>query len=445
MTETLAVPPAAIASAAPEPARLLRTVLRAPFRARPWKDLCYLLFAFVLSGVLLAYLYAGLLAAVFLSPFLAGAPLAVLVLSGRTWGSIHRPVVRVLLDDDLPGPAEFRARRGFFGWLGSAFGDAPGWRGLLFVVVEVLLGFGTGIAACVAVFTTAILVTAPVTTVVFHPKSVDDQGHTHNSVFQFGDFYFDTFPRTLLIAAIGLVALLVLPWLLRGLCLLHLGLARLLLTPTARDRRLLELQAGRRIALENAASTVQRLERDLHDGTQARLVAIAMALGRAEERLTTGGDATGLIAQARTDAKEALTELRELVRGIHPPALDLGLAPALETLAARCAVPVELDVDLPARPEPAIEATAYFAAAELLTNVVRHAGADRAELLVRPDGTGLELTVRDNGRGGAVATPHGGLAGLTERTRAVDGALTVDSPPGGPTVVTVTLPMAVPR
>jgi signal transduction histidine kinase len=253
-------------------------------------------------------------------------------------------------------------------------------------------------------------------------------------------------------SAIGIICCFALPWLLRGTCWLHRALTVTLLAATSRDTQVAELQASRKAVVENAAGTLRRVERDLHDGTQARLVTIAMALGRAEERLATGGDPRDLIADAHASSKEALTELRELVRGIHPPALELGLAPALETLSSRCAIPVELRVHLPQRPHPAIEAIAYFSVAELLTNVVKHAHAERIWVSVVPtDIKTIAVTVRDNGIGGVLPPTSGehvagsGLAGLAARAHAVEGTLTVHSPTGGPTVVTILLPKAGPQ
>lgn len=147
-----------------------------------------------------------------------------------------------------------------------------------------------------------------------------------------------------------------------------------------------------------------------------------------------------LVAEARSTAKETLRELREMVRAIHPPSLDLGLAPALETLVSRSALPAGLEVDVPQRPAPSIEAIAYFSVAELLTNVAKHASAAHAQVRVLLQGGALIVTVRDDGSGGADPAGGTGLAGLMERAAAVDGTLGIDSPTGGPTVVTVSLP-----
>jgi signal transduction histidine kinase len=231
-------------------------------------------------------------------------------------------------------------------------------------------------------------------------------------------------------------------------------LIRRLLTGRPLSERVRELQASRAQAVDDTAALLRRVERDLHDGAQARLVAVAMQLGLAREKLAPDGEgdagdadpdrldrARELIDAAHRGAKEALTELRDLARGIHPPALDHGLAEALATLAARSAVPATLTADVPVRPTPAIETIAYFCAAELLANVAKHSGADRAAIGVTADGAALRLSVTDDGAGGAVLRPGGGLAGLAQRVAVVDGALAVSSPDGGPTVVTVDLPL----
>ena len=214
-------------------------------------------------------------------------------------------------------------------------------------------------------------------------------------------------------------------------------------------RRVRELEESRASLVEDSAARLRRIERDLHDGAQAQMVAVAMKLGLAREKL--GGMIDGpahadlervldLVDAAHRGAKEAITELRDLARGIHPPVLDHGLGTALTTLAARSDPPVELAVDLPERPSAAIETIAYFCAAELLTNVAKHSGARHATLEVVHVPGPLRVRVSDDGSGGACLEAHGGLAGLAERVKTVDGGLQISSPPGGPTVVTVELP-----
>ena len=213
--------------------------------------------------------------------------------------------------------------------------------------------------------------------------------------------------------------------------------------------RVRELEHSRARAVDDSAARLRQIERDLHDGAQAQMVAVTMKLGLAVKKLSRMVDGTGqgdldrvldLVAAAHRGAREAITELRELARGIHPPVLDHGLGAALTTLAARSDLPVELVLDLPDRPSAAIETIAYFCAAELLTNVTKHSGARHATLeAVHMPGL-LRLRVSDDGCGGANVDARGGLAGLTERIKTVDGRLQLSSPPGGPTAVTVELP-----
>jgi signal transduction histidine kinase len=214
-------------------------------------------------------------------------------------------------------------------------------------------------------------------------------------------------------------------------------------------QRVRELEQSRARVVDDSAARLRRIERDLHDGAQAQMVAVAMKLGLAREKLDGMVDRTGqpdlervleLVAAAHRGAKEAITELRDLARGIHPPVLDQGLGIALATLAGRSDVPVELVIDLPERPSAAIETIAYFCAAELLANVTKHSGARHATLEVTHAPALLRLQVSDDGTGGARIQARGGLAGLAERVKAVDGRLQVSSPPHGPTVVTVELP-----
>jgi signal transduction histidine kinase len=222
---------------------------------------------------------------------------------------------------------------------------------------------------------------------------------------------------------------------------------RLLVAPL--PRRVRELEQSRARAVDDSAARLRRIERDLHDGAQAQMVAVAMKLGLVRDHLGGMVDGTGqadlkrvleLVVAAHQGAKQAITELRDLAHGIHPPGLDHGLDTALTTLVARCGLPVELALDLPERPSAAIETIAYFCAAELLANVAKHSGARHATLqAVHVPGL-LRVRVSDDGTGGARIEARGGLAGLAERVKTVDGRLQINSPPGGPTVIAVELP-----
>jgi len=213
--------------------------------------------------------------------------------------------------------------------------------------------------------------------------------------------------------------------------------------------RVRELEQSRAHAVDDSAARLRQIERDLHDGAQAQMVAVSMKLGLAVKKLGRMVDGTeqtdldrvlDLVAAAHRGAKEAIAELRDLARGIHPPVLDHGLGAALTTLAARSDLPVELILDLSERPSAAIETIAYFCAAELMANVAKHSGAGHAALEVVHVAGLLRVRVSDDGSGGARVEARGGLAGLAERVGTVDGRLQISSPPGGPTVVTVELP-----
>ncbi len=242
--------------------------------------------------------------------------------------------------------------------------------------------------------------------------------------------------------ALGVAALYAAPWLARGVAAVQVAMARLLLEPTDRERlaaRVGTLEETRAGMVAAADAERRRIERDLHDGAQQRLVALALTLGRAkaaeDPQLS-----KRLVDEAHGEAKEALVELRNLARGIHPAVLtDRGLDAAVSALAARCPVPVAVDVDLPRRCAPSVEAIAYFVVAEALTNVAKHAQATRAWLSAELEGDELVIEILDDGRGGA--DPAGnGLAGMRDRVRAVDGRVELTSPPDGGTTLRVELP-----
>jgi signal transduction histidine kinase len=211
----------------------------------------------------------------------------------------------------------------------------------------------------------------------------------------------------------------------------------------AAAERARELQDKRARAVEQSAVRLRQIERDLHDGAQVRLTALAMTLGELKEDLAqgTGDDLTlKLAATAHQSAKDTLADLRDLARGIHPPVLDRGLGPAVSALARTSAIPVGLAVAITARPSPAIEGIAYFCIAELLANAAKHSGATSVAVCVDDTAGGLLLGVTDDGCGGASVIPGGGLAGLAERVQTVDGRIDITSPAGGPTAITIQLP-----
>ena len=262
-------------------------------------------------------------------------------------------------------------------------------------------------------------------------------------------------PEAWLVAAVGLALLLVVPVpVVRALSVVEAAIGRALLgrgvTEELRER-VGQLETTRQRVVDSAEDERKRIERDLHDGAQQRLVALAMALGRAKAKLPAStGDpeaeaVRALIDEAHGEAKQAIVELRDLTRGLHPPVLtDRGLDAALSALAARSPVPTSVTVDLPERMPPTLEAIAYFVVAEALTNVAKHAQATRIAVSVRRLSDAVRLTVTDDGVGGADPRQGSGITGLADRVAGVDGRLTVDSPPGGPTVLCADLPWRVP-
>jgi signal transduction histidine kinase len=235
------------------------------------------------------------------------------------------------------------------------------------------------------------------------------------------------------------------PWLGLGIALaLHALVVHRDAPLRGRERQLTErvavLTRTRRGALDVQAAELRRIERDLHDGAQARLVALSMQLGRAEARLDDRPEVAALLRDAREEASAAIAELRDLARGIAPPVLtDRGLAAAVEALAKRSSAEVTVDARISRRPPPVVETAAYFVVAEALTNVAKHARGATARVTLRERGERLVVEVRDDGPG--CADPSGsGIAGLRARVEALDGALAVDSPAGGPTVVRAELP-----
>ncbi|GLU48194.1 sensor histidine kinase [Nocardiopsis ansamitocini] len=224
-------------------------------------------------------------------------------------------------------------------------------------------------------------------------------------------------------------------------------LNRLLLAPTTNadlTARITHLAATRTDATRTQASEVRRIERDLHDGAQARLVALGMSLGMAEQMLTTNpAAAQKLLTEARDSTRQALTEIRDLVRGIHPPVLvERGLPGAVHALAIAQQLPIDVDIDLPGRPDDPVESAAYFAIAEILTNTAKHANATRAWVRINYGLGRMVIVAGDNGHGGATPATGTGLTGVQRRLAAFDGTMTLLSPPAGPTIITMELPCA---
>ena len=243
---------------------------------------------------------------------------------------------------------------------------------------------------------------------------------------------------------IGLVALLTLPFVVRALSMLHGGLAEAILCGRAElQQEVVRVEGGRSAARAAEAASLRRLERDIHDGPQQRLVRLSMDLGRARKQLDQDPErAAETIDAALVQARETVDELRSLSRGIAPPLLvDRGLRAALGELMVRSELPIESVVRVPDDLPPHVETTIYFVVAEAMTNIAKHSGATRAAVHVVADGARVSVRVEDDGRGGAHLGKGRGLAGLAQRVASVDGILELTSPDGGPTVLAATIPL----
>ena len=419
-----------------------KRALREPFTARALRELCY-----SILSLPLVYLGAGLVLATILLTVLSLiviiVPLLPLFLAiDRKVADLYRFLARALLRLPIERPARAPRQRGLLGFLVYHLADPVAWRAVAYFAVRFPLGAVQFVLALVFWFEGALLVLYPVLWKGDSPKPHLVNGRLVSGL-SVGNFYFDTFPRALLVTCFGLLVMIAAPWVVRGPLFLDRWLLVRLLGPSASSLRILELERTRSNAINEAALTLRRIERDLHDGAQVRLVALGMRLGRVQTRLDKGEEdqARALLREAQTEVKEIVVELRELVRGIHPPALDAGLEAALSTLAARSQIPTTVRVDLAARPNASTETMIYFAAAELLANAGKHSRATAASVGVASDGATLRLTVADDGVGGATLDGRGsGLRGLVERVRTLDGTLTADSPAGGPTMITIDLP-----
>ncbi|MFD4583996.1 sensor histidine kinase [Streptomyces sp. NPDC058423] len=419
----------------------LPPALRAPFEGRTWREFGYLLLSLPLSVVFFALALsltaagAGLVVTFLGIPVLAGA-----LAMCRGFGAVERARARALLRLDVADPAPVRPRGdGALGWVGAVLKSGVSWRHLLYALVHMPWAVFAFSVSLVFWSYGWCLLTYPLWQWVL-PVHAGIDGlqlygdGTHN-------VYLDSPFELGVTSLIGLLFTLATPWVIRGLATVDRLLVAGLLGPSRLEGRVVELESDRGVVVDTAAADLRRIERDLHDGAQARLVALAMDLGLAKEKLAEDPEAAArMVDEAHGEVKTALQELRDLARGIHPAVLtDRGLDAALSSVASRCTVPVRVEVDLPARPVPAIEGIAYFTVSELLQNVSKHSGARTASVDVWRAENRLMLQVTDDGRGEADAAGSG-LGGLAERLGSVDGLLVVDSPAGGPTVVTAELP-----
>jgi signal transduction histidine kinase len=483
--------PGVMAPAAPGPPRPprprgsfkrgLRRALREPFTRRTARECAHATVSLLIAIPLFAFTAVAVTVGLALSVSFAGLPLLALSLrTARRLGEVCRRlanralapraepprVFRLKRERPIEAPPPFRPRPGFVGWIRSSLTDPVGWRACVYLLLKLPIALLGAIGIIYIVAWGVGYSTFPVWWELIHSLAA------HGDAVQVPGWLAWWTPNPVLVAQsvptlavsfalvpAGLCALIFSPWIVSGCNDLDRRLAARTLGPPL-TQRVRDLEATRASAVDDSAVRLRRIERDLHDGAQAQMVAVAMKLGLAREKLGgapggtagTGGTAAGWTAQvdleralelvdaAHRSAKEAIMELRDLARGIHPPVLDHGLGTALTTLGARSGLPVEVIADLPERPSAAIETIAYFCAAELLANVAKHSRARRATIeAVHVPGL-LRLRVSDDGDGGARARDGSGLAGLAERLRTVDGTIQISSPRGGPTVVTVEMP-----
>jgi signal transduction histidine kinase len=421
----------------------VRAFFSAPLRLRTWKEAAYAIVALPLGVAWFTIFLTLVTTSLSLLILVVGLPLLALTLwLARGASRVQREVAGALLDAHISGRPNVGsgATRPWWRRVLEPVLDLSTWRALAYLVVFAFpVGLTLFLAAVILWSVALSFVSAPIWYFFIPPENRGDVFWDGNQLDQAWEW--------IVVVGGGALLVFVTPWIIRTLTAFDALLMRALLGPTRGEleRAAAKSAEQRDLAVASAAGDRRQIERDLHDGAQARLVSLAVDLGRARRRLEEGGssdEAADLVRSAHEEAKLALTEIRDLARGIHPAVLTVrGLDAALSSLAARSPVPVSLRAELgDERPPEQVESTAYFVVAEALTNVARHSRADHAAVsVVRDDGVML-IEVRDDGVGGADAAGGSGLTGLRDRVGALGGTLVVDSPAGGPTAITAVLP-----
>jgi signal transduction histidine kinase len=418
----------------------MKTILRPFIDPLTYLGAIHLLANLVVGTITFSVVITMVSLSLSLSVFIFGLPLLMLtVLIGRWIANVERRRAALLLGAETRTPPSL-SRNGlsFWQWVKKVVTDLPGWKGLIYSIVLFPWGIVTFTVTVTMAATALFLISGP-TWVWAVESTINDRVLTTG----------ESVAYSLAGAALGVVLLVLTPWAIRLMVAVDKLLVQGLLSgprDAELEARVEQLTQTRAAAVSSADETLRRIERDLHDGAQQRLVALALDLGMARERIASGESSERvleLVDRAHDEAKRSIVELRELVRGIHPAVLsDRGLDAALSALAARSPIPVNVDVQVLGRPPANIEAAAYFVVAEALTNVAKHSNATHASVTVRRTPTELLMNLWDNGRGGAVITPTGGLGGLVDRVQAIDGAVNITSPDGGPTTIEVRIPCA---
>ncbi len=387
----------------------------------PWRSLAYLAGGALLGGATMLVL-AGLLAAgLLLAVLLVGlAGFVALALSGVAVGRLERWRMRLVDDEALPDPHRRPPRPGVRAWLTFRLREQATWRELGYTMASAtVLCWMDALVVIGALYVPLMLLAGPL--------YIDDE----------------PLRLTLPFAVVGIPVAIVMAYPVTAWAGARAAMARAILAPRSddADAKLVEVTRSRARLVDAFEVERRRIERDLHDGAQQRLVALSMQLGLARLELPAGAPAAEPVAVAHALAKQALTDLRELIRGVHPKILtDRGLVAAVQDVAAGAPVPVDLHLAVPGRLPAPVEVTAYFVVVEALANVAKHSGAARAHVAAWVTGGRLLLDVRDDGAGGADPSRGSGLVGLADRVAAVDGTVALSSPPGGPTLLHVEIP-----
>jgi signal transduction histidine kinase len=395
----------------------------------------YLLSGGLTGAVVLAVMLLLAVTGAALAPVLVGLPLlAALALTGVPYAAVERRRLRLVDPEPVADPHREPAGTGVVAWGRARFGERATWQELGHAALAGTVLWPLEVLAVAGAFAVpADLLATPVLLAVDGEQTNPLKLHAVSG-----------YPAAVACAVAGLALLPVWLYALGPLAKGRAALGRWLLTPGGPPdlaARVSELTTSRARLAAAFDAERRRIERDLHDGAQQRLVALSMTLGLARLDAPAGGPLAERLARAQTEAGEALRELRELVNGIHPQVLtDRGLPDAVADLADRSPVPADAELTLPGRLPEAAESAAYFVVCEALANAAKHSGASRVTVTGHHDGARLTVEVRDDGRGGADAARGTGLTGLADRVAVVDGRLTLASPPGGPTLLRVEIP-----
>ncbi len=416
-----------------EPESVWRYVRELP-GIRSWKilnDMAFLILSGLLGILWFVVAIVGFTVGVSLVLVIVGVPILAATVAVLVWGAnLERARIRAFLNIDIPSPYADLPRDGGRikrGW--RALRTPAVWRDVAYLLLLFPVGL---VELSIALIPIQFLVT-PLVTLIGGESSI---------LF----WQIDSFGESLFALILGVILLIPLSMLVNLLAMLHGEFAKRLLAPSTEEvltERVEELTESRSAVMKAMYLERRRIERDLHDGAQQRLVSLAMDLGRARERMDSGDDngARDIVVRSHEESKAVLKELRDLVRGIHPAVpSDRGLDAAISAIASRSAIPVEVDIELPTRQPDEVEGTAYFVVVEALTNIAKHSHASEANVAITRDGNWLRIEISDNGLGGADLAHGSGLSGLRDRIQALDGRLRIESPNGGGTRLIVEIP-----